>query len=89
MPYLAWIASELGSATGFPNVNIIPQKPQREEGQGLLAGRCVRHPPHSTPLLPPEGKPVRNPDRGVRIGTGKCQLLARDWLVAAGAFTGT
>jgi len=23
----------------------------------LLAGRCVRHPPHSTPLLLPGGKP--------------------------------
>jgi hypothetical protein len=32
MPYLAWIAPELGSATGFPKVNIIPQKPQPDEG---------------------------------------------------------
>ncbi len=33
MAYLAWIASELGSATSFPKGNIIPQKPKREEGQ--------------------------------------------------------
>jgi len=32
MAYLACIASELGSATGFPKGNIIPQKPQRDEG---------------------------------------------------------
>lgn len=31
MAYLAWVASEMGSATGFPNADIIPQKPQREE----------------------------------------------------------
>ncbi len=47
MPYLAWIASELGSATGFPKVNIIPQKPQREEGQDcwLGAAYAIRHTP--------------------------------------------
>jgi len=36
MAYLAWIASELCSATSFPKGNIIPQKTQRDEGQ------CVR-----------------------------------------------
>jgi hypothetical protein len=35
MARLAWIASELGSATGFPKENIIPQKPQPDEGRGL------------------------------------------------------
>jgi len=33
MAYLTWIASDLGSATSCPKGNIIPQKPQREEGQ--------------------------------------------------------
>jgi hypothetical protein len=33
MAYLAWIASELSSATSFPKGNIKPQKPQREESQ--------------------------------------------------------
>ncbi len=39
MACLAWIASELGSATSFPKENIIPQKPQREEREerGLSA----------------------------------------------------
>jgi hypothetical protein len=30
MAYLAWIASELGSATSFPKGTIIPQKPHRD-----------------------------------------------------------
>ena len=29
MAYLAWTASDLGSATAFPKANIIPQNPQR------------------------------------------------------------
>jgi len=35
MAYLAWIASELGSATNFPKANIIPQKPQRDGSGGI------------------------------------------------------
>jgi hypothetical protein len=31
MAHLDWVASELGSATGFPKTNIIPQKPQPDE----------------------------------------------------------
>ena len=45
MAYLAWVASELGSATGFPNGNIIPQKPQREEIRSV--GRAPRRPSHT------------------------------------------
>jgi hypothetical protein len=52
MAYLAWIASELGSATGFPKGNIIPQKPKPDEGQS--AGRCVRYSAHSAPSLLPD-----------------------------------
>ena len=42
MAHLAWVASELGSATGFPKTTIIPQKPQPDEGPGVVAGRCER-----------------------------------------------
>jgi hypothetical protein len=58
MARLAWIASELGSATGFPKRNIIPQKPQPDAGPEF-AGRCLPYPPHSTPLLLPDGMPKR------------------------------
>jgi hypothetical protein len=40
MACLAWIVLELGSATSFPKVNIIPQKPQREEDHGCWLGRA-------------------------------------------------
>jgi hypothetical protein len=33
MVRLAWIASEVGSATGFPKGNIIPQKSWPDEGR--------------------------------------------------------
>jgi hypothetical protein len=36
----AWIALELGSATGFPKKKIIPQKPQPDVDPELAA-RCV------------------------------------------------
>ncbi len=32
MAHLAWIASEVGSATGFPKETMIPQKPQSDQG---------------------------------------------------------
>lgn len=53
MAYVTCIASELDSAA--PIGNIIPQKYQREESQEGWLGYCVRCPPHSTPLLLPEG----------------------------------
>ncbi len=47
MARLAWIASEVGSATGFPNGNIIPQKPRPDEGREcwLDAAYSIRHSP--------------------------------------------
>ena len=33
MAHLAWIASEVGSATGFPMKTMIPQKPQSDQGR--------------------------------------------------------
>ena len=57
MPYLAWIASELGSANSFPKGNIIPQKPQRE-GAGcgtqnrLGAYICATRHPIFSPVRP-------------------------------------
>jgi hypothetical protein len=55
MAHLARIASEVGYATGFPNENILLQKTLSRCGSGVLAGRCALYPPHSTPLLPPDG----------------------------------
>jgi hypothetical protein len=37
MARLAWVASELGYATGFPKKSIIPQKPQPDEARVLVA----------------------------------------------------
>jgi hypothetical protein len=54
MARLAWIASELGSATGFPKRAIIAEALARRRS-GALAGGCVLYPPHSTPLLPRDG----------------------------------
>ncbi len=47
MARLAWIASEVGSATGFPNGNIIPQKLRPDEGREcwLDAANSIRHSP--------------------------------------------
>jgi len=44
MAYLAWIASELGSATGFPKGSIIPQKPQRDGIRSVGRAPGGRHP---------------------------------------------
>jgi hypothetical protein len=55
MARLAWIASEVGSGTGFPNGNLIHAETSTRPWSGGLAGRCVLYPPHSTPLLPPGG----------------------------------
>ncbi len=55
MARLACVPSGLRSAAGFPQETIIPQRPPPDEdGSGVLAGRCVLYPPHSTPLLSPD-----------------------------------
>ncbi len=36
-----WIASELGSATGFPKGNIIPQKRELDQRRFLRLGKVV------------------------------------------------
>jgi hypothetical protein len=33
MAHLAWIASEVGSATGFPKETMIPRKPKSDQGR--------------------------------------------------------
>jgi hypothetical protein len=73
MAYLAWIASELGSATGFPNGNIILQKPQREEDQECWSGPRAGHPTlHAvTPLCRTAQLPDGQPE------VIQCKLLTR------------
>jgi hypothetical protein len=51
MGSLAWIALELGPATGFLKKKIIPQKPQPDEVPELAARR-VLWPLHSMPFTP-------------------------------------
>jgi hypothetical protein len=41
MARLAWIASEVGSATGFPHGDIIAQKPRRDEGHTQRRCSCL------------------------------------------------
>jgi hypothetical protein len=54
MVRLSWIAFELGSATGLPRKNIIPQKRQLDEGPKFWLD-VSHYPPHSIPLLLPDG----------------------------------
>jgi len=59
MARVACVPSELGSAAGFPKETIIPQKPPPTRS-GVLAGRGVLYPPHSMPLLSPDGQCLPN-----------------------------
>jgi hypothetical protein len=54
MARLAWIASEVGSATGFSEGRHDTAEASIRPGSGVLvlAGRCVFYPPHCTPLVP-------------------------------------
>jgi hypothetical protein len=53
MARLAWIASEVGSATGFPNGNIIAQKSRHDEGREswLDAAYSIRYTPRRLSCL--------------------------------------
>ncbi len=53
MARLAWIASELGSATGFPKDTIIPQKSPPDEDPECWrdAAYSIRHTPRRYSLL--------------------------------------
>src|SRR6266404_4713330 len=53
MARLAWIASELGSATGFPKETIIPQRPPPDEDPECWwdAAHSIRHTPRRYSLL--------------------------------------
>src|ERR1700692_4168571 len=53
MACLAWIASELGSATSFPKRNIIQQNPWADERPSIGCPLRCLCPPNSTPLLHP------------------------------------
>ncbi|SRR5258705_2634390 len=55
MARLAWIASEVGSATGFPKENNDTAEAPIRPGSGMMVGRCVLYSPHSTLLLLPDG----------------------------------
>ncbi len=54
MARLAWIASEVGSATGFSEGRHDTAEASIRPGSEVLvpAGRCVLYPPHCTPLVP-------------------------------------
>jgi hypothetical protein len=52
MARLAWIASEVGSATNFSEGKTLYRRSLTRPGSGVLAGRYARYPPHSTPLFP-------------------------------------
>ena len=55
MARLVWIASELGSAIRLSEGNHHTAQASARRGSGVLARRCVPYPPHSTPLLSPDG----------------------------------
>jgi len=55
MARLVWIASALGSAIRLSEGNHHTAQASARRGSGVLARRCVPYPPHSTPLLAPDG----------------------------------
>jgi len=54
MARLVWIASELDSAIRLSEGNHHTAQASARRGSGVLTGRCVLYPPHSTPLLSPD-----------------------------------
>ena len=60
MARLAWIASELGFRNRLSEGNRHTEEASTRRGSGVLAGRCVLYPPHSTPLLFPDGQCLPN-----------------------------
>jgi hypothetical protein len=50
MARLAWIASEMGFRNRLSEGNRHTAEASTRRGSGVLAGRCVLYPPHSTPL---------------------------------------
>jgi hypothetical protein len=68
MAYVAWIASELDSATSFPKGNIIPQKAKPDEGQECWLGTtyAIRHTPRRLAVCAPD--PLRCREGVYRAG---------------------
>ena len=60
MARLAWIASELGFRNRLSEGNRHTAEASTRRGSGVLAGRCVLYPPHSTPLLFPDSQCLPN-----------------------------
>jgi hypothetical protein len=69
MVRLSWIAFELGSATGLPRKNIIPQKRRLDEGQSCGSSRVSK----ST-----DGLPVIRPDSLATVAQET--IMAGAWL---------